>query len=240
MTDSSHAYDGSNAIVELSPSLRVKQRFGDPLWRADNLVDYDLGSSNAALVNGFAFTVGRRAPPTSPASGTSAGSAGRWPASPSARKREKVALPAGGSAVDGSVVYVNCEDGEPGNADFSHITAVQVTTRRPYLHVVWRSSTVHTAGPPIVAGGKVWTVLLDGKVVVGLSQADGMPELEEPVGVNGNHFPTPSVADGLLLVPSLDRVGCVRRPLGTPSGAAPGPMSSGRAPERNRSRRPGV
>jgi len=112
--------------------------------------------------------------------------------------------------------------GPPGNAHFSHITAVRVTKRSPYLHVVWRSTTVRTAGPPIVAGGMVWTILLEGKVVVGLNQASGKPEVEEPIGLNANHFPTPSVADGLLLVPSVRNVLAFVGPWGLPPAPPPG------------------
>jgi outer membrane protein assembly factor BamB len=214
VTGPSHRYDGSNAIIELSPGFRLMQRFSDPLWRADNIVDLDLGSTNPALVNGFAFTVGK------------AGTAylarqrhlgGHQVASLAlCRPARNGGSAWGGTAVDGSVLYVNCDDGEPGNAHFSHITAVRVTKKRPYLQVLWRSTTVRTAGPPIVAGGMVWTILIDGQEVVGLSQASGQPEVEEPIGVNSNHFPTPSVADGLLLVPSLKSVVAFVGPWGLP------------------------
>ena len=88
----------------------------------------------------------------------------------------------GGTAVDGSVVYVNCDDGEPGNAHYSHITAVQVTKRRPYLRVLWRSTTVRTAGPPIVADGKVWTILLDGEPWSGSARPPDSPRSSWPPG----------------------------------------------------------
>ena len=223
VTGPSHRYDGSNSIVELSPGFRVLQRFGDPLWRADNIVDFDLGSSNAALVNGFAFTVGK-AGTAYLARQRHLGGVGHQVASLALCRPARHGGSAwGGIAVDGSVLYVNCDDGEPGNAHFSHITAVQVAKRRPHLHVLWHSTTVRTAGPPIVAGGMVWTILLDGHAVVGLSQASGQPEVQEPIGVLANHFPTPTVADGLLLVPSLRSVLAFVGPWGLPPAPPPAP-----------------
>jgi hypothetical protein len=56
-----------------------------------------------------------------------------------------------------------------------------------------------------VAAGLVWTIGPDG-ILYGLSPATGKVRQQAPVGVPANHFPTPSVADGLLLAPSADRV----------------------------------
>ena len=223
VTDPSHRYDGSNSVIELSPGFRVLQRFGDPLWRADNIVDFDLGSTNPALVNGFAFAVGKAGTAYLARQRHLGGVGGQVASLALCRPARNGGSAWGGTAVDGSVLYVNCDDGEPGNAHFSHITAVQVTKRRPHLHVLWRSTTVRTAGPPIVAGGMVWTILLDGHAVVGLSQASGQPEVEEPIGVNANHFPTPSVADGLLLVPSSRSVLAFVGPWGLPPAPPPAP-----------------
>ena len=218
-----HRYDRSNAIIELSPGFRVKQVFGDPNWLADDAGDLDLGSTNAALVNGFVF-IASKAGDAYLARQRHLGGVGGQVASLALCQPARMGGSAwGGTDVDGSVLYVNCDDGEPGNAHFSHITAVQVTKKRPYLHVLWRSTTVRSAGPPIVAGGMVWTILLDGHTVVGLSQASGQPEVEEPIGVVANHFPTPSVADGLLLVPSLKGVVAFVGPWGLPPAPAPAP-----------------
>jgi hypothetical protein len=223
VTKPSQRYDGSNSIVELSPGLRELQLFGDPLWRADNIVDFDLGSTNAALVKGFVFTVGKAGTAYLARQRHLGGIGGQVASLPLCQPARKGGSAWGGTAVDGSMLYVNCDDGEPGNAHFSHITAVQVTKRAPYLHVVWRSNTVRSAGPPIVAGGRVWTILLRGQMVVGLSQASGQPELEAPIGVSANHFPTPSVADGLLLVPSGNAVLAFVGPWGLPPAPSPSP-----------------
>jgi polyvinyl alcohol dehydrogenase (cytochrome) len=218
-----HHYDRSNAVIELSPGFRVKQVFGDPLWLADDSDDFDLGSTNPTLVNGFVFIASKAGEAYLARQRHLGGVGGQVAKLALCRPARKGGSAWGGTAVVGSVVYVNCDDGEPGNAHYSHITAVEVMKRRPYLHVVWRSTTVRTAGPPIVAGGMVWTILIGGHALVGLSQATGQPQVEEPIGVNANHFPTPSVADGLLLVPALNRVLAFVGPWGLPPAPPPGP-----------------
>jgi hypothetical protein len=77
---------------------------------------------------------------------------------------------------------------------------------------MWRSA--NGGGPPIVAAGLVWTIGSDG-VLYGLSPATGAVRQHATVGTSTNHFPTPSVGNGLLLVPTADRVIAFR---GTPVG----------------------
>ena len=218
-----HRYDLSNAVIELSPGFRVKQFFGDPNWLADDAGDLDLGSTNATLVNGFVFIASKAGDAYLARQRHLGGVGGQVASLALCRPARRGGSAWGGTAVDGSVVYVNCDDGEPGNAHYSHITAVQVTKKRPHLRVLWRATTVRTAGPPIVAGGKVWTILLDGESLVGLSPATGQPEVEEPTGVSANHFPTPAVADGLLLVTTVNKVLAFVGPWGLPPAPSPPP-----------------
>jgi outer membrane protein assembly factor BamB len=221
VTTDAHGWDGSNSVTELSPGFRVVQQFGDPLWQADNQLDFDLGSTNPALVNGFVFSVGKAGQAYLARQRHLGGVGGQVAKMDLCQPARNGGSAWGGTAVDGSVVYVNCDDGLPGNAHFSHITAVQVAKKRPYLHLLWSATTVRTAGPPIVAGGKVWAILLDGQLLIGLSQATGQPQLEESIGVSANHFPTPTVADGLLLVPTLRRVLAFVGPWGLPPAPPP-------------------
>jgi outer membrane protein assembly factor BamB len=60
-------------------------------------------------------------------------------------------------------------------------------------------------GPPIVAAGLVWTIGQNGDLY-GLNPDTGEVRQQASVGEQANHFPTPSVGDGLLLAPSADRV----------------------------------
>jgi outer membrane protein assembly factor BamB len=100
----------------------------------------------------------------------------------------------GGVAVQGTTVYLPCQSG---------IIAVQAVKSPAALHLLWSSGT--GGGPAIVAAGLVWTIGPDG-MLYGLNPATGKVRQQAPVGVPANHFPTPSVAGGLLLAPSADRV----------------------------------
>jgi hypothetical protein len=56
-----------------------------------------------------------------------------------------------------------------------------------------------------VAAGLVWTIAQSGELY-GLDPTTGRTREQAPIGAPANHFPTPSVGDGLLLAPSADRV----------------------------------
>ena len=100
----------------------------------------------------------------------------------------------GGVAVVSTTVYLPCVRGT---------IAVAATTSPDQLRLLWSSSV--GGGPPIVAAGLVWTIGQNG-VLYGLNPSTGVPQDQASIGVPANHFPTPSVGDGLLLAPAADRV----------------------------------
>jgi hypothetical protein len=114
----------------------------------------------------------------------------------------------GGAAVTGSTVYLPCAG--------AGIVAVRATASPPGLRLLWRSAT--GGGPPIVAGGLVWTISLAG-TLYGLDPQTGQVRQQAAIGVVTNHFPTPSVGAGLLLAPSANRVVAFRA---TGAAGAPG------------------
>jgi hypothetical protein len=118
--------------------------------------------------------------------------------------------PDGGHAVLGSVVYLPCPNG---------VTAIQVSAKAPYLTQLWTASD-GAAGAPIIAGGLVWTTGSD-NAVHGLDPATGTQVVSLPFGGSANHFPTPSAADGLLLLAGTSQVVAFMGPAGLPP-APPG------------------
>ncbi len=72
------------------------------------------------------------------------------------------------------------------------------------------------AGPPIVAGGLVWTIGSDG-VLYGLNPTSGTVTEQATIGAPANHFPTPSVGAGLLLAPSSESRRCLLGADGRPT-----------------------
>ena len=99
----------------------------------------------------------------------------------------------GGVAVQGTTVYLPCTSG---------IIAVRATQSPAALQLLWSSGT--GGGPAIVAAGLVWTIG-QGGVLYGLSPATGQVRQQVSIGTPANHFPTPTVADGLLLAPTADQ-----------------------------------
>ena len=79
--------------------------------------------------------------------------------------------------------------------------------------------------PPILAGGLVWSI--NGGTLYGLDPANGQPVQQVSVGGEANHFPTPSVGDGLLLAPSTDQVYAFTGSAGLPGPPSPAPVAPG-------------
>ena len=186
--------DGSDSVVELSPTMQLLQSFTPSTWATDNATDLDLGSSVPALMgNGFVFQAGKSSTAYLLKESALGGVGGQV----------AELKPFCGSVVDGgyafttNVLYTPCHNG---------ITAVKVTDTHEKLkiRVEWTSRSGST-GPPIVAFGKVWTLSQSG-MLYGLSKANGHVVEKITVGVPANHFPTATAADGLLLVPTSDRV----------------------------------
>ena len=203
---SSTPYDYSDSVLELSPSLTRTQFFAPSTWQTDNSSDFDLGSSSPALLsNGTILQVGK----SSTAyllSQTSLGGIGGQIGSPiSACGSDSD----GGDAIAGTVVYVPCGSG---------LEAMQTSP----LGVQWQT-TSGAHGPPITAGGLVWSI--GGSSLYGLNPTNGAVVQQVSLGGQANHFPTPSVGDGLLLAPSTDQVSAFSGSAGVPGPPSPPPAA---------------
>ena len=200
-------YDGSDSVLELSPQLGLEQLFAPSDWLADNQADRDLGSSPPALLqNGTIVQAGKsqRAFLLSQASlGGIGGQLGVTPLCPTGEVY-------GGDAVLGSVVYLPCQGG---------IIALQTV---PSLDVLWQSSDL-AYGSPIEAGGLLWSINHTNGDLYALDTGSGAIVENLSVGSEANHFPTPSVGDGLLLAPSTDQVYAFAGSAGLPGPPAPAP-----------------
>jgi len=120
----------------------------------------------------------------------------------------------GGAAVVGMTAYLPCLAGT---------IAVRVTSSPPALHLLWSSGT--GGGPPVVAAGLVWTIGQDG-TLYGLDPATGQVRQQAAVGAVANHFPTPSVGDGLLLAAGADNVVAFAAPAPGAAATATSPASA--------------
>jgi outer membrane protein assembly factor BamB len=205
---SSHAYDNSDSILELSPSLKLVQFFAPITWATDNSRDLDMSTAPALLPDGQVILSGKSGIVYLLNQAHLGGIGGQQGELGSACGQDID----GGVAVQGTTVYLPCTSG---------IVAVGAVKSPAGLHLLWSSGT--GGGPAIVAAGLVWTIGRSG-VLFGLNPVTGAVRQQASIGAPANHFPTPSAADGLLLAPSADQV--VAFTAAASASAAPGPSAS--------------
>jgi polyvinyl alcohol dehydrogenase (cytochrome) len=186
----SQPYDDSDSILELSPSLKLLQFFAPSTWATNNSQDLDMSTAPALLSDGQVMLSGKSRI-VYLLNGAHLGGIGGQQAVLGSACGQDVD---GGVAVQGTAVYLPCTSG---------IIAVQAVPSPAALQLLWSSGT--GGGPAIVAAGLVWTIGQNG-VLYGLSPATGQVRQQTSIGAPANHFPTPSVADGLLLAPTADQV----------------------------------
>ena len=182
----SHAYDDSDSVLELSPTLRLLQFFAPSNWATNNSEDLDMSTAPVLLPDGQVILTGKSAV-VYLLDGAHLGGIGHQQASLASACPEDID---GGIALDGMTVYLPCLSG---------IIAVRATASPPALHLLWSSAT--GGGPPILAAGLIWTIGQDG-TLYGLDPATGAIRQQASIGAVANHFPTPAVAGGLMLAPA--------------------------------------
>jgi len=187
---SGQPYDDSDSVLELSSTLRLKQYFAPAAWAQDNASDFDMSTAPALLASGQVVAAGK-SPTVYLLNGSHLGGIGKEEASLSNICGNDID---GGSAVLGTTVYLPCLSGP---------IALRVTSSPAAFTVAWTSSV--GGGPPIVAAGLVWTIGQNG-VLYGLDATTGRVRQQASIGAPANHFPTPSVGDGLVLAASANRV----------------------------------
>lgn len=134
------AFDGGDAVIELTPGLRLASYFAPSAWAQWNVADLDLGSTGPALLpGGLAFQVGKAGVGFLVSTSQLGGIGGQLA---SAQVCNGGAY--GADAVSGATVYVPCTGG---------VVAVRAAGRS--LRVLWRSG-AGGAGSPVVAGGRVF------------------------------------------------------------------------------------
>jgi len=185
-----HPYDHSDAVLELSPSLHLLQFFAPASWRQDNANDLDFSTEPVLLPDGQVIGAGKSQVLYLLNGGHLGGIGGQ---------QVKIS-PVCGTNIDGGTAHVGMIAYLP---CLSGILAVRADRSPPALHVLWSANL--SSGPPIVAGGLVWTIGQNGKLY-GLDPATGKIRQKATIGAPVNHFPTPGIGDGLLLAPSARNV----------------------------------
>jgi outer membrane protein assembly factor BamB len=200
-----HAYDDSDGVLEISPSLRLLQFFAPANWPVNNADDLDMSTGPVLLPDGQVIAAGK-SPTVYLLNGSHLGGIGKQLATLGLACATNID---GGSAHAGMTVYLPCLNG---------IIAVKATRSPPALDLLWGAGL--GGGPPVVAGGLVWTIGQNGKLY-GLSPATGKIRQQADIGTPANHFPTPGIGAGLLLAPSARSVIAFRTSAGVTFSAAP-------------------
>jgi hypothetical protein len=190
VTSSSQAYDGSDSVLELTPTMRLMQYFAPTSWAQNNGADQDMAMAPVLLSNGHVLLSGKSRI-VYLLNGNHLGGIGNGEASLASACSNDID---GGSASVGSIVYIPCVSGT---------VAIRVTASPAALRIAWQSQ--NGGGPPIVAAGLAWTIGQNG-ILYGLNPSTGAVRQQVSMGTPANHFPTPGVGEGLLLVANAYRV----------------------------------
>ncbi len=192
---SNDPYDNSDGVLELNSSLQLEQFFAPSTWYSDNASDLDLGSSSPSLMaGGLVFQAGKSSTAYVMAQSHLGGVGGQEQETPSGSYCGNDVD--GGSAITGDDVYTPCENG---------VVKTQITPGSPpSITVVWPTpgEGEPSGGPPILAGGLVWTIDHSSGNLYGLNPANGDQQQSFSLGSEATDFPTPAVGDGLLLAPA--------------------------------------
>ena len=176
---SSAAFDYGNAVLRLSPDLRLRDWFAPSNWAALSEADQDLGSISPALLGGgLVWSSGKEGTGYllhQDRLGHIGGQAASGRACPSY----------GGTAYAAPVLYLECIDG---------VMAVQVQPAGPSFSIRWQRS-LGRPGAPVVAYGAVWVVDTASGRLTALDPADGRQRYAYQ-GSPAAHFATPAAGGG--------------------------------------------
>jgi hypothetical protein len=189
------SFDYGNTVLKLSPTLTIGDYFAPSNWAALNSSDQDLGSVGPTLLgNNLLFQVGKKGV------GylldiTNLGGTNHMTARFSAQVCNGTNDAAfGGVAYSAPYLYVPCND---------HLETLVVNTGATpsFTKTGGWSGPAGSIGPPIVAGGLVWTIGWNNSRLFGLFASTGEVRLSVALPQTPMHFSTPSSGDGMIFVP---------------------------------------
>ena len=182
----SSGFDFGDSVLRLSPSLHQTSFFRPPNGGQLNSGDTDLGSVGPTLVgHQRLFAIGKEGVGVLLSTANLGGVSGQL-------DQKKVCDSAfGGLAFEAPLVYVPCTDG---------LVALRISGHR--FSLAWRGG---PDGPPIVAGGAVWSIDSGSGTLEARAVRSGRLLASAGLG-SVNHFATPSAGGGRLFAPAGDRV----------------------------------
>ena len=192
-TRSTTTFDYGESVLKLSPTLTLTDYFAPANWSALNASDTDLGSVGPTLLgNNLLFQVGKEGVGYLLDITNLGGVNHDTPRFSAQVCNATFDAAFGGVAYSAPYLYVPCSD---------HLEALTVNTgATPSFTKVW-SGPAGSIGPPIVAGGLVWTMGWNNSRLFGLFATTGEVRLSVALPLAPMHFSTPASGDGLVFVP---------------------------------------
>jgi outer membrane protein assembly factor BamB len=187
---SADTFDLGDSVIELSAQLKRVDFFAPSDWAALNGGDVDLGSVGPTLLpDGRVFQIGKGGVGYLLDGGDLGGIGG------DIYSAEVCTGAYGGTAHTSDTIYVPCSDG---------LVALSISPDGQRFSTMWHSPTFDT-GPPIVAGGLVWTIDVSAGALVGLDELTGKEVIRRDIG-EVTHFASPAAALGCVFAPALRTV----------------------------------
>ena len=190
---SSSSFGYQESVINLDPNLNVLDYWAPSNWSMLDSSDLDLGSSMPLLLgSGLVFEIGK-AGVGYLLSATNLGGLG----APPLYQASVCSGGYGGGIYYNGVIYVSCSNG-------LHALSLNVAagTFAPLAGWTVNSSAV---GPPIFAGGLVWSAGTGNGVLYGLDPSTGSTRFSANLGTF-EHFTSPSAGGGRLFIANGDQV----------------------------------
>jgi polyvinyl alcohol dehydrogenase (cytochrome) len=189
--------DYGESVLKLSPTLHLLAHFSG----TNAVDDEDLGSSGPSrLGNNMLFEVGKQ-------------HLGYLLDSRTLAQIQTIPTctgeALGGTAFDGQHLYVPCQE---------HVKEINVDSAHRTVSSGWSGPATASAGPPIIAGGALWSIDWPGGTLYALNPATGATMTTIALGTVP-HFTSPSAALGLLLIGTDTGVTALAGPSGPPPPA---------------------
>ena len=194
--------DFGESVLKLDPTLHRLANFSN----SNAVNDEDLGSSGPSLLrNNMVFEVGKQ-------------HVGYLLDTRNLAQLQSITTCGGnafgGTAFDGAHLYVPCQE---------HIKQVNVDSVHRSVSLGWSGPSTSNAGPPIIAGGALWSVDWPNGTLYALNAATGAIRTTIALGTVP-HFASPSAALGLILIGTNTGVTALAGPSGVPPHAPPVPL----------------
>ena len=198
--------DYGESVLKFDPTLHLLHNFSN----SNATADFDFGTTTPALVGGnMVFEIGKQ-------------NIGYLLDAGDLHELQHLTVcptseAKGADAFDGSHLYVPCDAG---------IREVNVDTVNRSMSLGWTGPSTSHAGPPILAGGALWSVDWGNARLYALSATTGATMSGFPIAIDPTpHFAGPSAALGLLLVGTNSGVSAFDGPNGPPPPAFGAPTA---------------